>query len=333
VIKARSLGSVILGQPQFAGAGTGDPGLSGVLAALSGDWSVVKTRLGFNNPDRYRTTFSLRGENFRLIPGSDGDLPWKDRLSAATLSNILEDPDVRRHAMQAGDPAGLAVPGIVLEFDTMIANGYNFFGQPLAAGDHTFSPTSFATKIRSSGIAFKGYVGMDDPSILGGVLGGIEAVTPPDPNLGWNDSNALSATPYVYLIPAGVDSMRSPPLGDTSSIRSWTVEDQAVPLPFNLANSDFSAQPSWVTASSLSEPPFTLRKHQAFRAVPDGTVFSSAPGFTNARLVGRSVWNSKWKLVIPGNSLLADPVQGLEAFKNTVKDIKLHFETYSHSGN
>ena len=75
------------------------------------------------------------------------------------------------------------------------------------------------------------------------------------------------------------------------------------------------------------------RKHQAFRAVPDGTVFSSAPGFTNSRLIGRSVWNSRWKLVIPARTLLADPVQGMQIFQSTVKDIKIHFETYSYSGN
>jgi len=127
--------------------------------------------------------------------------------------------------------------------------------------------------------------------------------------------------------------MRSPPLGDTSLTRSWSVRDQAIPLPFNIANSDYSEQPAWVTASSLSEPAFTLRKHQAFRAVPDGTNFQSGVGFTNSRLIGRSVWNSQWKIVIPGDTLLSDPNQGLQTFLKTVKDIKLHLETYSYSGN
>ena len=76
-----------------------------------------------------------------------------------------------------------------------------------------------------------------------------------------------------------------------------------------------------------------LRKHQAFRAVPDGTVFSSSPGFTNSRLIGRSVWNNRWKIVIPGNTLLNDPKKGIQIFLDTVKDIKLHFESYSYSGN
>ena len=36
------------------------------------------------------------------------------------------------------------------------------------------------------------------------------------------------------------------------------------------------------------------------------------------------------KLVIPGKTLLDDPEEGLDLFINTVKDIKIHFETYSY---
>ena len=43
--------------------------------------------------------------------------------------------------------------------------------------------------------------------------------------------------------------------------------------------------------------------------------------------------NSKWKVIIPGKTLLADPNQGLQVFIDTVKDIKLHFQTYSTAGN
>jgi hypothetical protein len=333
IVKARALGVVSDGQPQFAGASTGDPGLSGVLAELAGDWSVAKTRLGFNNPDRYATTLSLRQEKFRLLAGADGDQPWRDMLSSHQMANILDDPDVRRYCMQVADPDGNAVPGIVIPFSSTIATGYNFFGRPLAGGDHTFPPSSFSTKIRSSGVAFAGYVGMDSPTTTGGTLDDIGDDSPGDPDTGFRDPDALSATPYIYLIPVGADMMRAPPLGDVSVTRTWSVEDQAIPLPLNIADSDYSTQPAWVSASSLSEPAFTIRKHQAFRAVPDGTKFQGGIGFTNARLIGRSVWNSEWKIVIPGNTLLSDPKLGLRIFINTVDDIKLHFETYSYSGN
>ena len=159
-----------------------------------------------------------------------------------------------------------------------------------------------------------------------------------DPDAFFLDPDYLSATPYVYLIPVGLDSMRSPPLGDQSTIRTWSVEDVTIPLPFNVGASDFSTKKLYQSSDSLTEDLFSIRKHQAFRAVgsadsfPDsGRFFSTI--FTNSRLVGRSVWNSRWKLVIPGRTLHYNPEQGLDVFIKTVKDIKLNFETLSYSGN
>jgi hypothetical protein len=50
-------------------------------------------------------------------------------------------------------------------------------------------------------------------------------------------------------------------------------------------------------------------------------------------LIGRSVWNSQWKLVIPGQTLLNNPSEGLDRFIQSVKDVKLHIVSYSYSGN
>jgi hypothetical protein len=92
----------------------------------------------------------------------------------------------------------------------------------------------------------------------------------------------------------------------------------------------------------LTEPLFTVRKHQAFRPVDSTERFAADPyfgtglqfsQFSNRRLVGRSVWNSQWKLVIPADSLLADPKEGMARLIQTLTDIKLHFTTYSYSGN
>jgi len=65
----------------------------------------------------------------------------------------------------------------------------------------------------------------------------------------------------------------------------------------------------------------------------------------DTRLIGRSVWNSRWLLIIPGLTFLSDPDEGLDSFihgqqipgsderdKNGVKDIKLFFQTYALSG-
>jgi hypothetical protein len=339
IVSARALGVVKNGEPQYAGSNTGDPGLSSALAEMKADWDVLRGRLGFNNPDAYGTIASLRTEGLRILPGSGGDANWKDVLQNARMDNILDDADVRRNCMQIDNGSGLAVPGIVMTFSTTITDGLNLFGQELAGGDHAFSPSSFATKLFAVGVALEGYRGMDDPAANSGTGG----TSPSDPNMWYLDPLALSATPYVYLIPVGMDAMRSPPLGDAGTIRTWTVSDVAIPMPFNIGASDFSTKSLWQSSDSLTEPLFAVRKHQAFRPVSTTSVFSpslyGANGtllrtqYTNNRLVGRSVWNTQWKLVIPGKTLLNDPKAGLDRFIQTVKDAKLYFVTYSYSGN
>jgi hypothetical protein len=301
---------------------------------------VVKGRLGFNNPDAYGTTVSLRYENYRI---TTNEAIWQNVLNLARKDNVLDDSDVRRYCLQIDAGNGLPVPGLVFQFSTTIADGLNLFGHPLSAGDHAFSASSFATKIFAAGVALEGYVGRDDPAANSGAVNGAGGTSPPDPSLVFLDPDAPAATPYIYLIPVGIDSMRSPPLGDASDVRTWSVQDVAIPLPFNIGGSDFSHVQLWQSADSLTEEPFAIRKHQAFRPVSSASVFSpsidtSTGGlqrsqFTNNRLIGRSVWNSKWKIVIPGQTLLSDPNEGLERFLRTVRDVKLHFVTYSYSGN
>ncbi|MBT6103448.1 MAG: hypothetical protein HOH62_06050 [Verrucomicrobia bacterium] len=338
IINSRALGVVVDGQPQFAGSNTGDPGISSVLAEMKNDWDALKGRLGFNNPDQYSTTVSLRSEKHRILPGQDGVLQWGDVLEGSRSQNIMTDDDVRRYCMQAGFEDARPVPGLIIEFSTTIDKEKNLFGLPLAGGDSQFSPASFATKIFSVGVALEGYIGMGAPNTndQGGQ-------SPSNPTPPWLDPNALSKTPYVYLIPVGVDYMRSPPLGDTSQIRSWSVQDVAIPLPFNIGDSEHSTKKLWQSSASLTDQLFAIRKHQPFRAVDSGDTLGGISitidqsmndsNYTNRRLIGRSVWNSKWKLVIPGYTLLNDSEEGLDRFIQTVNDIKIYFNTYSYSGN
>jgi hypothetical protein len=342
IISARALGVVQNGEPQFAGSETGDPGLSSALAEMKADWDVVRNRLGFNNPDAYGTTASLRTENFRISPDTNdvnAQVAWKDLLYANRHRDVLEDDDVRRHCLQINRGSGLPVPGIIIEFSTTIANGENMFGLQLGPGDHAFNPSAFATKIFGVGVALEGYRGMDEPAANSGNGG----TSPTDPNTWYLDPLALSATPYVYLVPVGEDYMRSPPLGDAGDVRGFDVADVAIPLPFNIGASDFAANGLYLTADSLSEDLYTIRKHQSFRPVPSTSFFQTSlygnggtllrSQYMNNRLIGRSAWNSRWKLVIPGHTLLNDPDEGLERFINTVRDIEINFITYSYSGN
>ncbi|MDB4805109.1 hypothetical protein OAH16_00740 [bacterium] len=328
IVASRALGVIDDGVPQFAGSNQGDPGLSSVLAEMSADWEVLRGRLGFNNPDTYGTTLSLRTENYRLLPNTAGDIQWKQTLETGSMEDLLVDPDARELCMQLDLGDGLPVPGIILEFRTTIQDGYNIFGKKLAAGDHAYSPSLFATKIMGVGVALEGYEGIDYYDGNGKVIN-------PNPSI---NPNGLSATPYVYLIPVGVDAMRSPPLGDQSRIRTWKIEDATIPMPFNIGGSDFDTKRLFQTADSLTERMFNVRKHQAFRPVSSGNAFAEGPILgpayhLNNRLVGRSVWNSRWKLIIPGKALLYDSKEGIDKFIRTVEDIKIHFETYSYSGN
>ena len=326
IVKARAVGVFTDGVPQATSTTVGDPGLAGVLARMNADWSVAKHRFGLNNPNRNQTIFSLRREMKRIDPGPEGDVPWRDYLATCRRANLLADQDVQRHCLGINPRNLLTVPGYVIEFSTTIEEGVNFFGQPLMGGDQTYSPSAFANKLRAAGIGFKGYIGMASPTSIGGSI-----ESPNDPGTGFSDPNALSATPYIYLIPSGMDSMRSPSNTNTDIIRSWMIEDQAVPLPFDIGGA-FSSSNAISGFSTLQEQ-FTLRKHGAFRAVPGDTVFNSATSFTSTRLISRSVWNSKWKIVIPGGTLLAEPINGMAKFLQQVKDIQLYFDSYSVSGN
>ena len=320
IVASRSLGDLTGGVPKATTSTLGDAGLAGTMAQLNADFAVAEGRLGINNPDHYNTLFSLRQELFRLLPPTttepnSADDPWRQTLEQHIVPNVMSDPQVAAYCRGLAKPDGSPVPGFIIPFSTTIESGKNFFGLALAAGDHAYSPSSFATKIAAVGLAFPGYVGMVDGESTG--------------------SNSLSATPFAYLIPCGTDFMRAP-LGDTGTIRSWQVTDQALPLPFNLGGSDFNDAQFFGANGTLSEQPWVIRKHQAFRAVGDPSLFGEGDipiVYSNARLIGRSAWNSQWKIVIPAISLLADEQQGMSNFAASVNDIKLFLRTYSHSGN
>jgi hypothetical protein len=126
-------------------------------------------------------------------------------------------------------------------------------------------------------------------------------------------ANALAATPYVHFIPCGNDYIYAPPFGDTDTIRSWTVHDQALPLPYNLGASAFNKTQFSNSSGTLTEQPWIPRKHRACRQVSDPAFCcSNIPAeLTNSRLIGRRVWNGQWRIVIPAYTLLSDEQEGL----------------------
>ncbi len=320
LVASRSLGDLTGGVPRATTSTLGDAGLAGTMAQLNADFAVAEGRLGINNPDHDNTLFSLRQELFRILPHVEdetaaADKDWQQVLEQHIVPNVLSDPQVAAYCRGLKKADGSAIPGFIIPFSTTVENGKNFFGLDLAAGDHAYSQSNFATKIAAVGLALPGYIGMVDGESTA--------------------DGALSATPYAYLIPCGNDFMRTP-LGDTGEIRSWQVVDQALPLPYNLGASDFNTTQFFGPNDTFAERPWVIRKHQAFRMVENPEVYLEGElpiVYTNARLIGRSVWNSQWKIVIPAITLLKDEQMGMDNFAKSVDDIKLFLRTYSNSGN
>jgi hypothetical protein len=136
----------------------------------------------------------------------------------------------------------------------------------------------------------------------------------------------------VYLVPVGMDFLRSP-TGNLLATRQWRIIDQAVPLPLPIGLGSVN-DPAWIPINdSLGGSFADIRQFASFRAYHDGGGFDPAETTTDTRLIGRSVWNTDWMLIIPGGTLLSDPNQGIDLFLNSISDIKLFFQTYSYPAN
>ncbi|MCI5223256.1 MAG: hypothetical protein D3924_11420, partial [Candidatus Electrothrix sp. AR4] len=302
IVKQRSLGEInkdITGVFPVAGR----PGLADPLARLEQNFGVYKSQLGFNNPQTETNRFSLRTERFRLHAESTSLDTWKNTLSEYRVDDLWDVPEFKRYCRPFAPEYIGAQPGLVIPFSTTVTWGENYFGWPLSGGDSTYDPTNFATKIRSAGVWFTNY-----------------------------DIAGLSNTPRIYLVPVGVDILRSP-TGDGFQKREWQVVDQKLPVPFPVGASDLTDD-NWIPRNdSLSGELAAIRQFSSFRAYHDSGFFVEDETISDSRLIGRSVWNTSWMLIIPGGSLLNDQDEGLDNFINSVTDIKLFFQTYSYSGN
>lgn len=322
-IGARALGTFAADGSPLVGSGRGDPGLSDILARMKANYAVLKGRLGINNPERNATWFSLRKELFRIAGDASGDDDWKTELSKYIVDDIRSVPEYRRYCQPIASSSALALkePALVIPFSSTIDFAKNFFGNDLAAGDHALDSSYFATKIASAGVKFEGY-----------------------------PSAALSATPAVYLVPAGQDRMRIPGGGEDGTILDWNVVDQVIPVPYAIGSTHLD-DPDWQPLSSLYSGDVDvmakIRRIPSFRAMTGGEDDADR---ANTRLIGRSAWNTRWVLIIPAGSLLGgteeDRMKALSIFINGqdsdrngtvdrpgVSDIRLGLRTYANSGN
>ncbi|MBN2808532.1 MAG: FG-GAP repeat protein [Deltaproteobacteria bacterium] len=312
IVKQRSIGRIESGLP-LTGTGLADP-----MKRMWQNFQVIKPQLGFTNPQIETNRFSLRQELFRIKTDLGSNATWKQVLEQCKVENLWDVPEFRRYCRPFAEE-GIAEPGIVIPFSTTVNAGMNFFHWPLGGGDSYYSSSNFATKVRSVGIWFSNYNG-----------------------------TGMSLTPRVYLVPVGEDILRTPSY-NTREIRTWNVVDQKIPQPFPIVPLEMEENPSWIpTIDTTYDEIFEIRRHSDFRAYHDSGWLNESEMLYDSRLVGRSVWNTKWLLIIPGRALLADGDEGIETFIDGpllygglpnertgygVSDIKLFFSTYAYSGN
>ncbi len=329
IVRARSLGVVDASGNPRPGPGPGrkgDGGLAAALWAMNNSWSDaggnLKGQLGFNNASRENLTFSLRAGLFRALTNDSGHANWRAWLNSYVVPDVAALPEFARYCKPPNEfnLNGRKEPGIVIPFSSAIKFRHNFFGWPETGGGANFSSSYFATKVKSVSARFIGY-----------------------------DAAHLSTTPHVYLVPVGNDVMLSPITQGLSSAptREWKILDQFMPTPLSITNlSSTFPNPNWVPIGDISqqEPFLAIRRYSQMRAYHDGGL-NGTP--TNPeleaykRLIGRSVWNTRWLVVILGGDLLgANPDRGIQTFINGffsdgegVGDILLDYSTYSYPGN
>lgn len=310
IVRERLIGNIPGGLP-MTGKGLADP-----MARMSQNFSVLKGQLGFNNPQRETNRFSLRSELLRVMPGTVGKAVWRESLWQHVVPNILDLPEFQQY-FRIFTPHLAVEPGIVIPFETNVNFGLNFFGWPAVGGDSAYDSTNFTTKVRSVGVWFSNY-----NNLLG---------------------SGMLSTPRVYLVPVGNDIQRSP-TGFSAEPRAFKVLDQRLPEPFPLNVASLGDR-SWIPIMDSLDSIFAdVRRYSSFRAYHDSGQFSESEVARDSRLIGRSVWNTRWLLVIPAGTLHSDRNEGLKRFidgmlvggqrdGNGVSDIKIFFETYAYSGN
>jgi len=311
IVRERSIGQIIGGEPVAGSRGLADP-----MARMAQNFEVLKGQMGFNNPQVETNRFSLRRELFRIEDGEAGDEAWRRELENARVDNLWDLPEFRRFARPPQPESAGPLPALVFRFPTTVTFGLNFFHWPLGPGDSAYDASRFSTKIRGVGTWFRDYAGLP-----------------------------LTETPRIYMFPVGADVLRSPTFDDFST-RQWQIIDQVLPVPFPIGAQELE-DANWIPmADSLSNNFNEVRRFSQFRAHHFSEPFDETQIATDSRLIGRSVWNREWVVIIPGGSLLNDPDEGLETFINGqeiddsgerdglgVSDIRIFFNTYSYSGN
>ena len=305
IVRSRALGRFAADGTPLGGGAAGDPGLADILYRMDANWSVLKTRLGFNNAQADTDSLSLRHDLFGRALDAGGDAAWRNDLASCWCDDLRTHPAFSS-LCQPFDPMQDVEPGFAIPFQTVVAARRDLFGNDLSGASTAYSSTYFATKLRGVGVWLES-----------------------------DSASSLPARPEVYLVPSGLDYMRVPIRSSSSAraaTRTWQVVEQVLPVPYSLADSDWESADWSALKDICGNELFAARRHPAIRAHV-GASFDPGSMTYNARLVGRSVWNDRWWIFIPAASLNADNDRAKAAFLDSVRDIHLNLKTYSLSGN
>lgn len=174
-------------------------------------------------------------------------------------------------------------------------------------GDATLPSTRYAIKMHAYGIRFSDYPGFP-----------------------------LNQQVNVYLIPVGADVMRTPtcPL---APFREWHLLDQTLPAPFAIGEQNLDTV-GWIPWDAIDGGSGALVRRRLIPTVAACAAGDPACTDISYKLTGRSIWNTRWLLIIPGSELEgADPAEGVDVFINGtsgtgVRDIEFVFNGYGYSG-
>jgi hypothetical protein len=314
IVRARALGRFAADGTPLPGGSIGEPGLADIMARMAANWSVLDGRLNFNNPQVETGTFSLRQELFRIPPGDAFDSSWREILARFKVSDVRDVLEYRTHCLPF-TPSSAAEPALVIPFSSTVDFRKNFFGLPLMAGDNAYDSTHFSTKARGVGIWFSNY-----------------------------RNTTLANQPRVYLVPVGEDRMRVPD-GVGETIRSWSILDQALPIPFPLSNESWM-RPDWNVRTDVLGGEFFARRRLALHAGAITTAVLNerdghqlAPDWKVRLEYQVAVDHSGWHVAVRRDKGIEQFIRGRELAPGSgtydgsgVKDIKLFFSTYSYSG-
>lgn len=310
VVKQRSLGVV----PANANCNSPLPfavspnGLADLLANLDQRFFAYRqNRFVGNFQPR---VFSLRTQLLRVAPSDHEN--WRRALSRFIVPDINARQEYRLYASPLQGFSG-ANPGLLIPFATTITEGLNFFGLDVNGPD--FPSDRQAVKFRT----FQIYL----------------------PNLPAN----LNPTVDVYLLPVGADVMRAPTNQQgIAPVRVWNIIDQALPIPFSVGEQAY-AQQDWQPWDTWSESGTNGNSGLAGRRrlLPSITACDPVSGVCDVSnsLFNRSVWNTRWVLLIPGSSLAnqGTPAEALQHFiygpsgQGGVSDIQLRIDAVGYNFN